>query len=202
MFHKLIHLVQNPGQLGYIGLALIVFLETGALCFFLPGDSLLVTAGVVAAGGGLHIVPLDALLIGAAIAGPVASYWIGASANHLLVGRLYKQKHVDAAHAFYEKRGALAIILARFVPLFRTFVPVVAGIARMPYSPYTLFNVIGGTAWILSMTLIGFSLGRVYPGAVKHIEIVIVAVVFLSVLPAIITWLRARKETAKENANG
>jgi membrane-associated protein len=198
MLHKLIHLVQNPGQLGYIGLALIVFLETGALCFFLPGDSLLVTAGVVAAGGGLHIVPLSTLLVACAIAGPITSYWIGASANHILVGRLYKQKHVDTAHAFYEKRGALAIILGRFVPLFRTFVPVVAGIAKMPYGAYTFYNVIGGTLWILSMLFTGYFLGRVYPGAVKHIELVIVAVVFLSILPGLIAWLRSKK--AKANA--
>jgi membrane-associated protein len=193
MFHKLIHLIQNPHQLGYIGVALIVFLETGALCFFLPGDSLLVTAGVVAAGGGLNIAALDGIVVLAAVLGPILSYWIGARGNHLLLGRLYKQKHVDAAHEFYEKRGATAVILARFVPLFRTFVPVVAGIARMPYGPYSLYNLIGGTAWNLSMTFVGFFLGKTYPAAVKHIELVIVAVVFLSLLPAIITWLRARK---------
>jgi membrane-associated protein len=103
---------------------------------------------------------------------------------------------VQSAHDFYEKHGAAAIVIARFMPIVRTFVPVVAGVAGMPYGAYTLYSVAGGAAWILSMTLIGYFLGNLFPGLVKRIELVIVAVVILSLLPALISWLRARKRVA------
>jgi len=178
-------------------LAIIVFAETGALVFFLPGDSLLVTAGFYAAGGKLDIVAMNALLIPCAVAGPILSYWIGAKLGPHIFNRprsrFFRPEHVQTAHAFYERHGAAAIIIARFMPIVRTFVPVIAGVARMPYGRYTLYNVIGGAGWILSMTLLGYFLGNVFPGLVKRIELVIVVVVVLSLLPSVIAWLRARR---------
>src|SRR5215468_2389381 len=198
---RLLELIRDPGAAiiwgGYTALALIVFLETGALVFFLPGDSLLVTAGFYAAGGKLSIGLLNLLLIPCAVAGPILSYWIGAKLGPHLFNRprsrFFRPEHIQTAHAFYEKHGAAAIVIARFMPIVRTFVPIVAGVGRMPYGRYTLYNVAGGAGWILSMTLIGYFLGSAFPGLVKHIELVIVVVVVLSLLPGIIGWLRARR---------
>ncbi len=203
LVQQLLELIRDPGAAivwgGYVALALIVFLETGVLAFFLPGDSLLVTAGFYAAGGKLSIWLLNLLLIPCAVAGPVVSYWIGAKAGPHIFNRprsrLFRPEHVQAAHRFYEKHGAAAIIIARFMPIVRTFVPVVAGVGGMPYGRYTLYNVVGGAAWVLSMTLIGYFLGNVFPGLVKHIELVIVAVVALSLLPGVVAWLRARRRS-------
>jgi len=201
LIQRLLELVRDPGAAiiwgGYTALALIVFLETGAMIFFLPGDSLLVTAGFYAAGGKLSILALNGLLIPCAIAGPILSYWIGAKAGPHIFNRprsrFFRPEHVQAAHAFYEKHGGSAIIIARFMPIVRTFVPIVAGVGRMPYGRYTLYNVVGGGGWILSMTLIGYFLGNTFPGLVKHIELVIVFVVVVSLMPALIAWLRARR---------
>jgi membrane-associated protein len=200
----LIDLVRDPGELirwgGYPGLSLIVFLETGALVFFLPGDSLLVMAGVYAANGNLSIWTLNLLLIPMAILGDATSYTIGyRSGPHIFNkprSRLFRPEHVRAAHAFYEKHGGKAIILARFMPLVRTFVPVVAGVAQMRYRDFATYNVIGGAGWVLSMTLLGYGLGRSIPNLPQHIEKVIVVVVFLSILPGIVEYLRARRRAA------
>lgn len=204
LLHKLLDLIRNPGELiqwgGYPGLALIIFLETGALVFFLPGDSLLVTAGLYAAKGDLSILWLNLLLIPMAIIGDAVSYVIGSRSGPKLFNkpesRFFKPQHLRAAAAFYEKHGGKAIIIARFMPLVRTFVPVVAGVAQMPYRRFASFNVIGGAAWVLSMTLLGYLLGNVVPNIDKHIEKVIIAIVFLSILPGIIEWFRHRKKAA------
>jgi membrane-associated protein len=199
----LIHLIREPGELitwgGYPGLALIVFLETGALVFFLPGDSLLVMAGLYAAKGDLDIVLLNLLVIPCAILGDGCSYFIGAKAGPHLFNRprsrFFRPEHLQAAHRFYEKHGGAAIILARFMPLVRTFVPVVAGMAKMTYRRFAAFNVIGGAAWVMSMTLIGFVLGVRFPILVRHIEKVIVAVVLLSIMPGVIEFVRHRRRS-------
>jgi membrane-associated protein len=201
LFHKLIDLLRDPGIAiawgGYPALALIVFLETGAMVFFLPGDSLLVVAGFYAAGGKLSILLLNLILIPCAILGDATSYWIGRKAGPKIFNkprsRLFRPEHVKAAHDFYEKHGGKAIIIARFMPLVRTFVPVVAGVAQMPYRRFAAYNVIGGAAWVMSMTLIGYFLGNAFPGLVKRIELVIVAVVLLSITPGIIEWWKARR---------
>jgi membrane-associated protein len=200
---NILELIRDPGAAiiwgGYVALAVIVFVETGLLAFFLPGDSLLVTAGFYAAGGKLSIWALNLLLVPCAIAGPIVSYWIGAKVGPKIFSRprsrLFRPEHLKAAHAFYEKHGAAAIVIARFMPIVRTFVPVVAGVAAMPYGRYSLYNVVGGAAWCLSMTLIGYFLGNAFPGLVKHIELVIVAVVVLSLLPGLVAWLRARRRS-------
>jgi membrane-associated protein len=200
LFEKLLHLIRNPGPLiewaGYPGLFLIIFLETGALVFFLPGDSLLVTAGLYAAKGDLSLWMLNLLLIPAAIIGDAVSYVIGKRGGAALfkdpTSRFFKPEHLARAHAFYERHGGKAIIIARFMPLVRTFVPVVAGAANMPYRRFAAFNVIGGALWILSMTLTGFVLGSLVPDIGKHIEKVIVAVVFLSIAPGLWEYAKAK----------
>ena len=201
LFHKLIALIRDPGPFivwgGYPLLALIIFLETGAMIFFLPGDSLLVTAGFYAAGGHLNILLLNLILIPCAILGDATSYWMGAKAGPKIFNRprsrFFRPEHVEAAHRFYEKHGGKAIIIARFMPLVRTFVPVIAGVAKMPYRKFASYNVIGGAAWVLSMTLVGYFLGTMFPSLVKRIELVIVAVVLISIAPGLIEWYRARR---------
>jgi membrane-associated protein len=188
---------------GYIGLAIIVFAETGVLAgFFLPGDSLLVTAGLFAARGDLDIWYLNLLLIPMAVIGDAFGYWFGAKAGSKLYerpdSRFFKRKHLIAAHQFYEKHGGKTIVLARFVPIIRTFAPVVAGAAQMTYRRFAMFNVFGGLGWVTSMTLVGYFLGTLVPGIDKHIEKVIVIVVLLSISPGIYafvkSWWARRKE--------
>lgn len=200
-FHLIIDLLRHPqnyvGSLGYWGLAAIIFMETGALIFFLPGDSILVVAGIYATTGAMDLATLNAILIPCAVLGDAVSYQIGKRAGPMLFNRpksrFFNPDHVKAAHEFYEKHGGKAIIIARFMPVVRTFVPVVAGVAKMPYARFASFNVIGGAAWVLSMTLLGYLLGNIIPGIDKHIEKVIIVIVFLSILPGIISWLRSRK---------
>lgn len=200
--HWLIHLIREPGELiqwgGYPGLALIVFLETGAMVFFLPGDSLLVMAGLYAAKGDLSLLALNLLLIPMAILGDATSYYIGSRAGPKLFtrprSRFFRPEYVARAHAFYEKHGGKAIIIARFMPIVRTFVPVVAGVAQMSYRRFAAYNVFGGIGWVASMTLIGYALGANFPVLVQHIEKVIAIVVFLSILPGIIEFWRAKRK--------
>ena len=199
LIQKLIGWIRDPAYLaeaGYPVLALIIFVETGAMAFFLPGDSLLVVAGTYAAAGKLSLLWLNLLLIPCAIIGDATSYWMGRKTGPLLFNkprsRFFRPEHVKAAQAFYDKHGGKAIILARFMPLVRTFVPVIAGIAGMPYRRFALFNVIGGASWILSMTVLGYFVGLSPLG--KHIELVIIAVVLLSISPGLYAWWKSRRD--------
>jgi len=202
----IIDLLRNPGEIivwgGYPALAAIVFLETGAMVFFLPGDSLLVMAGLYAAKGDLDIWLLNGLLIPLAIAGDATSYWIGTRTGPHLFNRprsrFFRPEYVLAAHQFYERHGGKAIILARFMPLVRTFVPVVAGIGGMSYRRFASFNVVGAAAWVGSMTLLGYVLGSRFPVLVQHIEKVIVVVVILSLLPGVFGWLKSLRRPTPE----
>jgi membrane-associated protein len=185
---------------GYVALAVIVFVETGLMVgFFLPGDSLLVTAGLFAAKGDLNIVLLNVLLSVCAIAGDATGYFIGRRLGPALFKRedslFFKKKHLIAAHDFYEKHGGKTIIIARFVPVIRTFAPVVAGIGQMPYRRFAAFNVFGGIGWVFLMTMIGYSLIKLFPGIEKHIHIVIIVVIVLSILPGIIEYVRAKRKS-------
>lgn len=187
---------------GYIGLIAIVFAETGLLVgFFLPGDSLLVTAGLFAATGELNIIYLNLLLVPAAILGNVAGYYIGHKAGPRLFNReqslLFRKDYIIKTRVFYEKHGTSTMIITRFMPILRTFAPVVAGVGAMDFKKFMLYNVIGAFAWILSMTLTGFYLARLVPGIDKHIEKVIVIVVFLSLLPGIIKYLKHKLQKRK-----
>jgi membrane-associated protein len=182
---------------GYIGLFIIVYAETGLLIgFFLPGDSLLVTAGLFAARGQMDIVLLNVILCIAAVTGDATGYYIGLKAGHALYNRpqsrWFRRDHLMKTHEFYEKYGGITIVLARFMPFARTFAPVVAGIGEMTYRRFALFNVAGGIGWVASMTLTGYFLGRVIPGIEHNIEYVIAIVVFISILPLIYKYLQHR----------
>ena len=180
---------------GLAGMCIVVFAETGLLIgFFLPGDSLLVTAGLFAATGRLDIVTLNLALMVAAIVGDATGYWIGLRAGKAIYSRpdsfFFRRKHLIAAHEFYERHGGKTIVLARFMTIIRTFAPVVAGAATMGYTRFATYNVLGGIGWVASMTLTGYFLGRAVPDLDKHIHIVIAVVIFLSLLPGIIAYLR------------
>ncbi len=187
-------------------MTIIIFAETGLLVgFFLPGDSLLVSAGLLAATKGIfNVWLLGVLLTIASIVGNSSGYVIGRLSGPRLFTRenslLFNRNHLHRAHAFYERHGGKTVILARFVPIVRTFVPVVAGAAEMDPRAYTVFNVVGGMGWIWSMLFIGYFLGRYIPGVERHIELVIMIVIFLSILPGIIGWLRGRAKTARSAA--
>ncbi len=206
LVHDLIALLRDPGPIiqwgGYPALALIIFLETGAMVAFLPGDSLLFVAGLYAAKGDLDIVVLNLLLSTMAILGDATSYSIGRRVGNRIFNRpgsrFFKIEHVHAAHAFYEKHGGKAIVIARFVPLVRTFVPVIAGVAGMSYRRFAMFNVVGGIGWVASMTLGGFFLGKTFPDMGKHVEKVIIVIVFLSILPMIVEYAKARMRARRE----
>src|SRR5258706_9287780 len=183
----------------------IVFIETGFFVgFFLPGDSLLVTAGILSAGG---VIPLRWLLIPVmlcAIVGDQIGYWIGRSAGAALYRRedslFFRKSHLQRAHDFYEKYGGRAVILARFVPIIRTFCPPVAGAAKMAYSRYLAFDIFGGIFWVSTMILGSYSLGHLIPNIAQRIHYVIAVVILLSILPVIVSLLRARGAAAAPTA--
>ena len=183
---------------GYGALTAIVFTETGLLVgFFLPGDSLLITAGLVAATGGLDIWWLNLLLIAAAVSGDSVGYAIGARIGPRLFtrekSRLFNPRHVQRTREFYARHGAKTIVIARFVPIIRTFAPVVAGVGQMPYSRFLFYNVAGGIGWVVSMTWAGYLLGNTVPDIDRHIHIVVLIVIVLSVIPIGIEVLRERR---------
>jgi membrane-associated protein len=183
---------------GPLLVCIIVFIETGFFVgFFLPGDSLLVTAGVFSAAG---VIPLKWILLPVmlcAIVGDQIGYWIGRLAGVAIYKRedsfFFKRRHLQRAHDFYEKYGGKTIILARFIPIIRTFCPPVAGAARMSYPRYITYDIFGGVIWVGTMILGGFFLGRTIPNISQRIHYVILVVIFLSLLPAIISILRARR---------
>ena len=188
-------LIQNGGAPLICG---IVFVETGFFVgFFLPGDSLLITAGILAAGDYLPLRWLLLPVMLCAIVGDQIGYWIGRSAGAALYKRkdslFFRRSHLERAHDFYEKYGGRAVVLARFVPIVRTFCPPVAGAARMPYTRYVLYDIFGGIFWVGTMILAGFTLGRSIPNIGKYIHYVIAVVVLVSILPAVIGILRSRK---------
>jgi len=175
----------------------IVFVETGLFVgFFLPGDSLLVTAGVFAGAGNLKLSWLLISVTLCAIAGDQLGYWIGRRAGQALYSRedskFFKKKHLENAHEFYEHYGGKTVIMARFLPIIRTFCPPVAGAARMNYANYFAYDIAGGFLWVWGMTLLGYTLGRTIPNIDKRIHIVIAAVIVVSFLPALFHYLRTR----------
>jgi membrane-associated protein len=188
---------------GYFGLTAIIFTETGLFFgFFLPGDSLLVTAGLLASQGfALDVYQLGILCNLAAILGDNTNYWVGRLTGPRIFNRseslFFHRKHVDRAHAFYEKHGPKTVVLARFMPIIRTFAPLVAGVAQMDYKVFLTYSILGGTLWIWSMLFTGYFLGQYVPGIDKHIEVVIIVVIFLSILPGIIAWQRERRAAAQ-----
>lgn len=200
LFHRLRDVSGLVIAAGYTGMTVIIFAETGLLIgFFLPGDSLLVSAGLLASQGLIDVALLGVLLSIAAVVGDSVGYAIGkASGPHLFKREdslLFNRKHLIRAHEFYVRHGGKTIIIARFMPIIRTFAPVVAGMGEMQYSRFLAYNLVGGVAWVWSMLLIGLFLGRTFPGVAKHIELIILVIVFLSILPGII----ARYKSTSEN---
>ncbi len=197
-FHRLYHFDELIRWGGHFVLVAIVFAETGIMAgFFLPGDSLLVTAGLFAAAGHLNIYVLVAELILAAVLGDSLNYAVGRSLGPRLFSRedslLFHKDHLHRTKRFYEKYGSKTIVLARFVPVIRTFAPAVAGVGEMKYSLFLTYNVVGGMAWVCSMLFTGYFLGRVIPNVDRHVHKIILVVIFLSILPAIIEiWKEKR----------
>jgi len=190
---------------GLVGLVIIVFAETGLMVgFFLPGDSLLVTAGLFAAKGDLDILWLNVCLIAAAIVGDAVGYWIGHRTGQALYSRpnsfFFRREHLIKTHEFYERHGGKTIVIARFMPIVRTFAPVVAGAATMTYRRFVVYNALGGVLWVASMTLTGYFLGLAVPDIDRHIHIVVAVVIFLSLLPGIVSVVRAKLQPRKSAA--
>jgi len=195
---RLIHLLSTvlTGWYGYAALCAIVFSETGLLIgFFLPGDSLLFTVGVVAGAGKLNIVAINLLLMVSAVVGNATGYSLGRRAGPRVFNRsdslLFKQEHLRKTRAFYEKHGGKTIVYAQFVPIIRTFAPFVAGVAEMKYLRFASFNVFGAIGWVFSMTMLGYMLGSA-PFVRRHFEKAIVLIIFLSILPMIIEFVKAK----------
>jgi membrane-associated protein len=192
------------GTVGLIGIMAILFAECGLLIgFFLPGDSLLFTAGLVAAGGiaGLSLPPLWVLMIAfaaAAVLGNLVGYWIGYRAGPAVFNkpdsRLFRAEYVERAHAFFERNGAKTIVLARFVPVVRTFATVMAGASRMNFRTYAIYSVIGGVLWAAGVTALGFWLGQ-NQIVRDHLELFVLGVVVLSLVPIVIEYFRSRRRS-------
>ena len=188
--------VSEYGVWVYLLLFLIVFAETGLVVTpFLPGDSLLFVAGTLAAAGGMDVVWLCAVLSVAAILGDTVNYWIGSWFGTRLFhdnARWLKREYLDRTHQFYERHGGKTIILARFVPIVRTFAPFVAGMGRMSYLKFFAYNVVGGLIWVFSLVLAGFYFGNL-PWVKANLTLVIIGIVIASITPGIIEYLRHRR---------
>jgi len=191
---------------GLLGVLAIVFAESGLLIgFFLPGDSLLFTTGLLVT---TDVIKQDLWLVCtgvavAAIVGDQVGYLFGRKVGPSLFKRpdskLFKQENVEKAHEFFEKHGPKSLILARFVPIVRTFTPIIAGVSRMNYRSFIIFNIVGGVMWGTGVTLLGAALGKV-DFVHKHIELILIGIVLLSVIPIVIEFLRARSKSKKEAA--
>jgi len=186
---------------GYLLLVGIVFTETGLLVgCFLPGDSLLVTAGLLAAAGHLNIWWINLLLMAAAIVGDSTGYAIGARLGPRIFTRekslLFNPKHVERTQRFYEKYGPKTIVIARFVPIIRTFAPVLAGVGTMRYRRFLTYNVAGGIGWVASMTGAGYLLGHAVPNISRHIHELAIVIIVLSCVPIAVEIYRERRKTS------
>lgn len=201
LFQHIIHLdfewlFEHYGTTVYIILFLVIFTETGVVVFpFLPGDSLLFTAGLFARLGYMDMAVLTLLLFTAAVLGDNVNYWVGRTLGLKVMQikfrgkKIVKQEYLDKTHAFYEKYGVKTIIMARFVPIVRTFAPFVAGIAEMKYRKFLSFDILGGAIWIFSLTFAGYFLGEI-PWIRKNIELVALGIIFISILPIIIEVIK------------
>src|SRR3990167_2805789 len=199
MLHT-IDLTQWGSMLGYLGVLSVIFLETGLfLGFFLPGDSLLFTAGLLASQGLFNIWLLVSLVFIVAIAGYFLSYWYGEKFGFWLLKRedslFFKKRYLLQAKAFYEKHGGKALILGRLMPIVRTFVPVVAGMAQMPYRRYVIFNIVGAVIWVGGGTLGGFYLGQIIPNAERYLLPIVLLIILISVAPGLWHFIKSRRAT-------
>ena len=194
-------IIQTYGIWTYLLLFLVIFMETGLVITpFLPGDSLLFAAGAFDAQGSMNVFVLFVLLSLAAILGDTVNYWIGHYIGPKAFSgnvRFLKKEYMDRTHAFYEKHGGKTIILARFIPIIRTFAPFVAGIGAMTYSHFIVYNVIGGVLWVGLFTFGGYFFGNL-PFVKDNFIIVILTIIFISVLPAVVEFVRARLNSSSE----
>ena len=207
LIHSFKHLIDPETIISYGGLtmlAIVVFAETGLMIgFFLPGDSLLFTAGLLCATGVFqtNIFVLVITLILAAIVGDQTGYLIGKKAGSALFKRdeswFFKPKYVQKTQEFYDRHGGKTIILGRFVPIVRTFAPMIAGVAKLAYNKFVFFNIAGGILWVLLMTLPGYFLGKTFPEIKQYLEFIIVGIIAVSIIPIITTWLKERKLSQK-----
>jgi membrane-associated protein len=197
--HLDVHLAEFVAAHGawvYALLFAIIFVETGLVIWpFLPGDSLLFVTGALAAVGGMDIALVMTVLVLAALTGDNCNYWIGRFVGPRIFqrerSRWFNPQHLQRAHAFYERHGGKTIVLARFIPIVRTYVPFVAGVGAMPYARYIGWCVIGALAWVLSVCSLGYFFGNI-PEVKKNLSIVIVAIVLVSISPGLFAWLKAR----------
>jgi membrane-associated protein len=202
--HLDVHLAEFVAAHGawvYALLFVIIFIETGLVIWpFLPGDSLLFVTGALAAAGGMDIALVMTVLVCAALTGDNCNYWIGRFVGprvfHYERSRWFNPQHLQRAHAFYEKHGGKTIILARFIPIVRTYVPFVAGIGAMPYARYIGWCVVGALAWVLSLCLLGYFFGNMEI-VKKNLTVVIVLIVLVSISPGLVAWLKARSAKAR-----
>jgi len=198
LIHRLYQFDQLIRWGGHAVLVAIVFSENGIMAgFFLPGDSLLVTAGLFAAAGALNLPQLLLELSVAAVLGETVSYHVGRAIGPKIFNKddsiFFHKKHLLRARRFYEQYGAKTIVIARFMPIVRTFAPIVAGVGEMAYPRFMAYNIMGGIGWVASMVLLGYFLGHSIPNIQNHVDKVILAVIFLSILPPMIHVWRERK---------
>jgi len=197
-------IIQQYGAWTYGILFVVIFIETGFVVMpFLPGDSLLFAAGTFAALKALNIVWLTALLAAAAVIGDTVNYWVGRYLGprvfHKEKSRIFKKEHLDRTHAFFEKYGGKTIIIARFVPIVRSFAPLVAGIGRMSYGKFIAYNVVGGVGWVVLLTGAGYFFGNI-PVVRRNFSLVILAIIVISTIPAVTEALRHRRKKGPDKA--
>ncbi len=190
------HLVKD---FGYLGIFIALFLESGVIFgFFLPGDSLLFSAGLLASQGLLNIIGLIVVSVAAAILGNNVGYYTGDKAGPALFNKkksfLFSPKRVSEAHTFFEKEGPQSLILARFIPAVRTFVPIAAGIGKMNYRKFLLFNSLGGLFWGISVPILGYTLGKKVPNIDKYLLPIIFVIIILSAVPVLLTYHKNRQQ--------
>jgi membrane-associated protein len=189
---------------GYLGVFFIVFAESGLFFgFFLPGDSLLFTAGFLASQGFLNFPILVILCVSGAILGDSVGYWFGHKVGQKLYcrpdSRFFKKEHLTAAHEFYEKHGGKTIVLARFMPFIRTFAPIVAGAAEMTYRKFLSYNVIGGILWGMGVTTLGYTLGSVIPGVDRYLLPIIILIILISISPGLYHYAFNRRHAHRKS---